>query len=72
MPAEKSFKFEYTVAGARNTPMFKMIRGANLSVAQRMFIEQTKDKTEPEIVDVWQHVATGSVKTIRKNTVIKL
>lgn len=69
---EKSFKFEYTVAGARQTPMYRMVKAMNLATAQRTFRDATADKTEVEITDVWQHVAKGSTTVVRKNTVTRL
>lgn len=67
--AEKSYKFEYTVAGARNAPMVRMVRAMSLSAAQKTFKAQTADKTGVEVSDVWQHVAKGSTEVIRKNVV---
>jgi hypothetical protein len=70
--AEKSFKFEYTVAGARTAPQYKIVRAMNLATAQRTFATQTADKVEPEITDVWQHVAKGSTRVVRKNTITRV
>lgn len=69
---DKSFKFEYTVAGARNAPMYRMVTAVNLNAAQKTFKAQTADKTDVEITDVWQHVAKGSTQVIRKNTVTRV
>lgn len=68
----KSFKFEYTVAGERNAPRHRMVQAMGLTAAQKTFREQTAGMIEPEIVDVWQHVAKGSTAVIRKNTITKL
>lgn len=65
----KSFKVEYTVAGSRGVPASRIVQAVNVAMAQREFHSAVSDKTDPEIVNVWQHVAVGSTKVVRTNVI---
>lgn len=65
---EKTFRFEYTTSGSRDALQRKNVAAFSLKAALSTFHTETAGKDGVEIKDVYQHVLTGSVQTIRKTT----